>query len=110
MPMKSKTTIPSSDRVSSNDVQPLLVTRTTARKLLGVSSIIQMMRLEEQGTLTPVRLNKRSPTGRVYYNYAQLVALANGGGPTVSKDDDDTELEEKRPPRRRSRDEARAGR
>jgi hypothetical protein len=93
VPRKSKSQdhITSSHRLATLDnVQPLLVTRTTARKMLGVASIIQMTRLEEQGTLTPIRLNKRSSVGRVYYNYAQLVALAKC--PTASKDDDDTEF------------------
>lgn len=58
-------------------VQPLLVKRAVACKMLGVESIQQMMRLEENGILTPIRLNKKSESGRVFYNYAQVVALAS---------------------------------
>jgi hypothetical protein len=54
----------------------LLVSRKAACKLLGNVSAITLMRMEEQDVLHPVRLNKLSATGKVYYRMAELRALA----------------------------------
>jgi len=56
----------------------LLVERSEARKLLGNCSITTLIRLEEAGTLTPVKLSG-SPNGKTFYEHAELVALSKGG-------------------------------
>ena len=62
------------------DPDALLYSREHARKLLGNISIGTLKRLEANGQLTPVRLNRRSPTAHVFYRRNQLFALAQGGG------------------------------
>jgi hypothetical protein len=54
----------------------LLYSREATRQLLGGISIASIKRLELSGGLTPVRLNKRSPTAQVFYRRAQVLALA----------------------------------
>ncbi len=88
-------------------VEPLLITRVTARKMLDGMSLCQIIRLEKMGVLTPIRLNPNSPVAMIYYRYTEVVALANGGA-TVSKDDD-TEVEEQEQPRVRRRKDREAG-
>jgi hypothetical protein len=59
--------------------RPLVVPRTTTAALLGGVDVSTIRRLEKAGLLTPIRLNKRSATGQVFYSYAEVVALAEGG-------------------------------
>jgi hypothetical protein len=90
---------------------PLLVSRGATRKLLNTSQPA-IYELEKAGLLTPVRLNPNSAVGKVHYQYAQVLALANGAS-TLSKDPTDTKVEEEeeeRPRRRKSPREARADR
>lgn len=54
----------------------LLVSRKAACKLLGNISVITITRLEEQGVLRPVRLNKQSETSQVFYRMRDIRALA----------------------------------
>jgi hypothetical protein len=56
--------------------EALLYSREASRQLLGGISIASIKRLERNGELTPVRLNKRSPTAQVFYRRAQVLALA----------------------------------
>ena len=56
--------------------ETLLYSREATRQLLGGISIASLKRLEHNGELTPVRLNKRSPTAQVFYRRAQVMALA----------------------------------
>jgi hypothetical protein len=77
-------------RASADDLpsralpERLLYTRKQAAELLGGISGASMKRFEEQGVLKPLRLNKRSVTGQVFYRHSNLMAVARGGG-----DDDD---------------------
>lgn len=66
----------------NDDITALLVDRQQASRMLNVS-IPTLMRMEDRGELTPVRLNKKknSPgkphsTAKVYYRVAQVRALA----------------------------------
>jgi hypothetical protein len=56
--------------------KPLLVSRREAARLLGGVDLSTIRRLELDGQLRPIRLNKRSPTARVYFRYQEVVALA----------------------------------
>ena len=59
--------------------QQLLYSREQARRALGGVSIATLQRLEARGLLKPVRLNKGSPTAKVFYRVSDLAALAQGG-------------------------------
>jgi hypothetical protein len=54
---------------------PLLYSRRDAAHLLSCS-VDTLIRLERQGDLSPIRINKKSPTASVYYRREQLLALA----------------------------------
>ena len=56
--------------------QPLLYSRQATRQLLGGISIASIKRLERNGELTPVRLNRRSATSQVFYKRQEVLALA----------------------------------
>jgi hypothetical protein len=58
----------------------LLYTRRQAAELLGDVSLATLKRLEDEGVLRPVRLNKRSATGQVFYRHSNLMAVVQGGG------------------------------
>jgi ribosomal protein S25 len=58
----------------------LLYTRRQAAELLGNVSLATLKRLEEEGILKPVRLNKRSTVSQVFYTHSNLMAVARGGG------------------------------
>ena len=45
-----------------------LYSREEARPFLGGASVPTQRRMEQEGILKPIRLNKRSPTGQVYYS------------------------------------------
>jgi hypothetical protein len=91
MTFQKGNTLAKGRRKRGHDVQPILVTRSTARKMLDGMSITQIARLERAGVLDVIRLNPKSPVTQVYYRYAQVLSLANG--PTVSRDTaDDTEV------------------
>jgi MerR HTH family regulatory protein len=62
---------------------PLLYSRRDAAHLLSCS-IETLRRYERVGLLDPVRLNKLSRKGSVYYRRAQLLALAGQGGDDAS--------------------------
>jgi hypothetical protein len=51
-----------------------------ASELLGNVSLATLKRLESEGVLKPIRLNKRSATGQVFYRHSNLMAVAGGGG------------------------------
>jgi hypothetical protein len=67
---------------SAGDALPerLLYTRRQAAEQLGGVSLATLKRLEEEGVLKPIRLNKRSATGQVFYRHSNLMAIARGGG------------------------------
>jgi len=91
-------------------VRPLLVSRRDAAVMLGRVEVGLIKRLEKQGVLHPMRLNPRSPSGQIFFNYDEIVAVARGYAPKQQTTVNDTEVEEKQPRRRRkSRGEARAG-
>jgi hypothetical protein len=56
---------------------PLLHSRAQAARLLNCSTAT-LIRLERQGTLRRVKLNKASPTACTYYRRDDLIALAAG--------------------------------
>jgi len=58
----------------------LLFSREATRHLLGGISIASVKRLEHQGELTPVRLNKQSASAQVFYRRAEVFALAQADG------------------------------
>jgi hypothetical protein len=53
---------------------PLLVSRREAARLLSCD-VSTIRRLERDGELTPIRLNKRSKWGRVYFENEEILAL-----------------------------------
>jgi hypothetical protein len=57
------------------DERPLLYSRDQTGRLLNVS-VATVKRLEAQGLLTPIRLNKRSATGKVFHRRNEVFALA----------------------------------
>jgi hypothetical protein len=59
------------------EIQPLLVNRAQARKLLSVSTA-SLIRFEKLGVLRPVKLNRSSPSAQTFYAFADLVILASG--------------------------------
>jgi hypothetical protein len=88
---------------------PLLVSRSAARKMLGGPSIQHMLKLEELGALTVVRLNPRSSLGRVYYRREQIEALANGAATMGENEKEFKKQRAERTRRRKATREARAG-
>jgi hypothetical protein len=75
-----KATKPPADRTTVEaDLDALLYSRVQARRLLGNVSIATLKRLEADGQLTPIRLNKRSPVAQVFYRSSQVRALAQMG-------------------------------
>jgi hypothetical protein len=56
---------------------PLLYSRRDAAHLLSCS-VETLIRLERQGDLNPIRINKKSPTASVYYRREELLKLASG--------------------------------
>jgi hypothetical protein len=44
--------------------------------MLGGISLATLKRLEDEGILKPVRLNKRSPSGQVFYTHNNLMEVA----------------------------------
>ena len=58
---------------------PLLVSRRDAADALGGVSVATLIRLEKQGVLKPVRLNKNSSTAQVFYRGEDINALAKRG-------------------------------
>ncbi len=67
----------SATRVLGTDA-PLLMTATTAAKILSLSTP-SIRRLVDSGVLTPIRLG-----GAVRFRVADLVSLADGGAPKVA--------------------------
>jgi len=57
------------------DERPLLYSRDQTGRLLNVS-VATVRRLERQGLLTPIRLNKRSSTAKVFHRCNEVFALA----------------------------------
>jgi hypothetical protein len=55
----------------------LLCTREQVAEMLGGVSTMTVIRLEERGSLTPVRL---TPNGMVFYAKSQVEQIAQGGG------------------------------
>jgi hypothetical protein len=55
----------SKERVRASADERLLYSRKQAAELLGNISLATLKRLEDEGILEPVRLNKRSATGQV---------------------------------------------
>ena len=49
-----------------------LYSRENARRILGGISVASLIRLERANVLKPIRLNKHSPTGQVYYTGSNL--------------------------------------
>jgi hypothetical protein len=58
-------------------VSPLIVPRRAAAQMLSVS-ISTMIRLEQAGTLTPLKLTEAN-NGQVFYRVSDLERLAQGG-------------------------------
>jgi hypothetical protein len=56
----------------------LLYSRAQAARLLGNVCVMTVVRLEKRGLLTPVRLDRRSKSGQVFYRHSDLIALVNG--------------------------------
>jgi hypothetical protein len=83
MPIRSTSKHEKQERIraSAYDVLPdrFLFSRKQAAELLGGVSLATMKRLESEGVLQPVRLNKRSATGQVFYTHDNLMEVAGGG-------------------------------
>ena len=58
-------------------VTPALYPRAFTARRLNVS-IATVLRLEQQGVLTPIRLNRASTAGAVYHRSEQVERLAGG--------------------------------
>ena len=54
---------------------PLIINRDEARRLLGSISALTIQKFERQGRLNAVKMTN-SQQGRVFYSYAEVVALA----------------------------------
>jgi hypothetical protein len=64
-------------RAPADDLpERFLYSRKQAAKLLGGISLATLKRLEDEGILKPVRLNKRSPSGQVFYTHNNLMEVA----------------------------------
>jgi hypothetical protein len=59
-------------------LEPLLVSRREAARLLGNISTSTMLRLDASGALHPIRLTS-SRTAMAFYNYSEVCALAARG-------------------------------
>jgi hypothetical protein len=79
----------SKERVRASADERLLYSRKQAAELLGNISLATLKRLEDEGILEPVRLNKRSATGQVFYRHSNLMAVAQGADRDDRGDDDD---------------------
>jgi hypothetical protein len=60
------------------DERPLLYSRAQAAKLLGRISVASVIRLEQDGLLTPIKLNPNRPTSSTFYRASQVRRLAKG--------------------------------
>jgi hypothetical protein len=60
-------------------VEQLLISRKHTRRMLGDVSTATLQRLERDGILRPIRLNRRSPVSQVFYTPANVAAAAKGG-------------------------------
>jgi hypothetical protein len=60
-------------------VQPLLYSRVQTSRALGGISVATIIRLENAGLLTKVRLGNL-PTAQVYHRVSEVHALAQAGG------------------------------
>jgi hypothetical protein len=65
-------------RSTHTDIQPLLINRMDAARLLGNVHISKLTRLEHDGLLIPRRLNPRVPNSHCFYSVANVEAIANG--------------------------------
>jgi hypothetical protein len=65
-------------KYSPPPVNPLIVPRRQAARLLSVSTST-LIRMEQAGTLTPLKLTQ-ADNGAVFYRLADLERLAQGGG------------------------------
>ena len=70
-------TLPEPPLTAAPETPPLLHTRAQAARLLNCSTAT-LIRLENQGALRAVKLNKESPTACTYYRRDDLIALASG--------------------------------
>src|SRR4051794_35136754 len=61
----------------ANQLQPLLVSRQDAALILGNVSVATIIRLEQAGRLTPVRLNPIKTTAQVFYRMHQVAEIAS---------------------------------
>lgn len=77
---KQQTSAASSSLAHNLQPQQLLVTRTQAAQLLACS-VATVIRLEANGDLPAVRIN-RKPNSKVYYRRSDVWALAQGGTET----------------------------
>lgn len=59
-------------------IDPLLVTRQDAARMLGGVSVMTIVRMEQRGALEPIRLNGGARNARVFYRYEAVLALATG--------------------------------
>jgi hypothetical protein len=55
---------------------PLYSRKDASRLFLGGISVASMKRLEAEGILEPIRLNKHSPSAQVFYRHSNLVKVA----------------------------------
>jgi len=66
----------SDDPPTAND--PLYTRKDASKLYLGGISVPTMKRLEAEGILIPVRLNKHSASSQVFYRHSNLVRVQRG--------------------------------
>lgn len=88
--------------------RPLLVSRRDAAVMLGKVDIALIRRLEKMGILHPMRLNPRSTSAMVFFDYNEIVAVARGYMQNPQDTTDNTEVKEQPRRRRSTREAARA--
>jgi hypothetical protein len=59
-------------------VEQALYSRRYAARVLGNVHVSTIIRLERKGLLRPIRLNKHSQTGQVFYRVEEVMALLEG--------------------------------
>lgn len=81
MSLQSTLTKTEQDQISPRKLDDaLLFTRTQTARLLNVS-IATLQRLEKKGVLTPIKLNRSTPSAMTHYRAKQVYELAAGGRP-----------------------------
>lgn len=78
-------------KLGSGDLDQLLYSRKDVARLLGGIHVSTVARLEKQGQLHPIRLNRFSPNGQVYFRADEVLALIESACRADSSSDEGPE-------------------